>query len=192
LRNSISYACSKLKIDKPYHQQEVSLLAYLRGHDLIVALPTSAGKSLIFEAAPFCWDYLLKIAEDGQNDSPTEIPERHTALVVSPLKSLMNSQVSDLTDKGISAAALLKESTSEIYDNIASGKYSIIFASPEILQKKGPSLLSNPVFRERICGIFVDEVHVVKQWYVLCTIFTLQKQCFRIKHYSRHHLVLDL
>ena len=41
LRESISYACKRLGIDKPYQQQEIALLSFLKGHDLIVALPTS-------------------------------------------------------------------------------------------------------------------------------------------------------
>ena len=111
----------------------------------------------------FCLDYLSTIADNGQDDG-NNVEDTHTVLVVSPLKSLMKSQVADLLEKGVSAVALLKETTADVYDNIEKGDFSVVFASPEILQKKGPLLLSNPEFRLRICGIFVDEVHIVKQW----------------------------
>ena len=86
--------------------------------------------------------------------------KQDTALLVSPLKLLMKSQVADLSKLvGGGRVDLLKETTVEGYNNIEKGDYSIVFANPEILQEKKPSLLSNSVFCRRICGIFIGEVH---------------------------------
>ena len=50
------------------------------GQDVFVNLPTGFGKSVIFQAAPFCWDFLRQI----QAGSPSSI-----AIVISPLSALI-------------------------------------------------------------------------------------------------------
>ena len=64
--------------------QKEALKNILSGKDTFVCLPTGHGKSIIFECLPLCHDYL---SEPGPSSS---------VLVVSPLISLMTSQVDDL------------------------------------------------------------------------------------------------
>ena len=66
------------------------------GQDVFVNLPTGFGKSVIFQAAPFCWDFLRQI----QAGSPSSI-----AIVIS---ALMKDQLNSLSTRGIQAAYLTK------------------------------------------------------------------------------------
>ena len=49
---------------------------------------------------------------------------------------------------------------------IATGQVSIVYGSPETLvgNAKWRNILQNDVFRRRLVGLAVDEVHTVVQW----------------------------
>jgi superfamily II DNA helicase RecQ len=51
LDDSIKYAASKLQITDVKENQKVALTSFLKGHDVIVVLPTGMGKSFILKAA---------------------------------------------------------------------------------------------------------------------------------------------
>ena len=72
--------------------QRKTIEAYLSGRDVFVYAPTGAGKSLTFELAPYTFDRLF--GEDCDA----------IVLVIVPLISLMNDQVSDLNSRGIRAS----------------------------------------------------------------------------------------
>ena len=72
--------------------QRKTIEAYLSGRDVFVYAPTGAGKSLTFELAPCTFDRLF--GEDCDA----------IVLVIVPLISLMNDQVSDLNSRGIRAS----------------------------------------------------------------------------------------
>ena len=72
--------------------QRKTIEAYLSGRDVFVYAPTGAGKSLIFELAPYTFDRLFGEDYDA------------IVLVIVPLISLMKDQVSDLNFRGIRAS----------------------------------------------------------------------------------------
>lgn len=125
-------------------QREI-INALLEGRDSICVMPTGQGKSVCYQIPAL----LLQ----------------GTALVVSPLISLMKDQVAALTRMGI-PAAYLNSSMSfsqqrRTMHEIASGRYKLIYVSPE--------RLSEPQFLQfcttiRISMIAVDEAHCVSQW----------------------------
>lgn len=121
--------------------------ALLSGKDSLVILPTGGGKSLCFQ--------LPAILQTG------------LTIVVSPLVALMENQVNQLKQLGLSGALLHGElSRSErkrTLQAIAQQKLSLLYLSPE-------TLLSPPVWQIisqpeiKITGIVLDEVHCLTQW----------------------------
>ena len=117
----------------------------LRGKDVLCVMPTGAGKSLCYQ---------LPAAIRGG-----------LTLVVSPLISLMEDQVQQLRDEGISAA-LLNSSLSpalrrQTMDELNAGFQGLLYVAPE--------RFSAPDFREMIArfkpALFViDEAHCISQW----------------------------
>ena len=69
--------------------QRKTIEAYLSRRDVFVCAPTGAGKSLTFELAPYTFDRLF--GEDCDA----------IVLVIVPLISFVNDQVSDLNSRGI-------------------------------------------------------------------------------------------
>jgi superfamily II DNA/RNA helicase len=77
LRESIAFAANKFGF-KPKEIQEQALLAFLRGRDLLLVLPTGSGKSFIFQGAPFCFDYLHSL---DKHSGESEMSHHNVALV---------------------------------------------------------------------------------------------------------------
>ena len=78
----------------------------------------------------------------------------------------VHHQVLQLKYHNIQAACLTKETPPATKTAIARGQYSVVFASPEALARSGRALLATDVYRQNLCGIFVDESQCIKQWLV--------------------------
>jgi len=126
------------------HQYEI-IKRTLEGHDSIVLMPTGGGKSICFQ--------LPSLLMEG------------TALVISPLISLMKDQVESLRSNGILAAYF---NSSQNYNEqhkvksaLKSGKLKILYVSPEkVLSSRIDALLENA----KISLVAIDEAHCISQW----------------------------
>ena len=138
-------ALAKLGIANLRPQQEAPMEAILDGKDVIVLMPTSGGKSLLYQ---------LPAVIDG---------EGKLTLVLSPLKALQLDQVKALCSKGIRAAVLNSDlSPSEhhavLADMTAHG--GLLYLAPEQLQNPAVVKALHSADLRRIA---VDEAHILPQ-----------------------------
>jgi ATP-dependent DNA helicase RecQ len=118
--------------------------AILEGHDCIAVMPTGAGKSLTFQV-------------------PAKILPG-TALVISPLISLMKDQVDALEAVGFRATAInstlgLAERRRRI-EAARAGEHELVFLAPEALD----GALRREVREWPLSLIVVDEAHCISHW----------------------------
>ena len=129
----------------------------------MVILPTGHGKSVIYWSAPFLNDYNLHLGQCGC-DSFDHVEHKSIAIVVSPLIALMKDQVAALRREGVKAVYIGKTSVDD-EKQLKEGQFSLVFCSPEgILSDRGTALLSSPIYRNHVCGVFVDEGHCIAKW----------------------------
>ena len=124
--------------------QEEIIRNIMSGNDTLVLMPTGGGKSICYQ--------IPALAMEG------------TAIVVSPLISLMKDQVETLRANGIEAAALNSENGSEadtiIRRKCMSGDMKLLYISPEKLLAEIPYLISHI----RISLFAIDEAHCISHW----------------------------
>lgn len=115
------------------------------GHDTLGILPTGGGKSITFQVPG--------LALEG------------TAIVVTPLISLMKDQVDNLRKRRIQATFLhsgmsLREKNLA-YERLFNNKAKFLYVSPERL---GSDSFLREISRLRVNLIVVDEAHCISQW----------------------------
>ena len=124
--------------------QEKIINTVLSGRDCIGVMPTGAGKSLTFQ-----------------------IPARilpGTALVISPLISLMKDQVDALTGNGFQATVINSTLDAELRRDrmrrLRDGEYELVYVAPEGLEGS----LRRFIAGVQVSLVVVDEAHCISEW----------------------------
>ena len=125
--------------------QEEIIRSICRGKDTLGLMPTGGGKSITFQVSALTMEGVC--------------------LVVTPLIALMQDQVENLREVGISAttvhAGMSHHEIQQKLSSCISGNCKFLYVSPE--------RLTSPFFREKIqsmslCLLVVDEAHCISQW----------------------------
>ena len=125
--------------------QEAVCEAAVAGLDVLLVMPTGAGKSLCYQ--------LPALARGG------------TALVISPLIALMDDQAAKLSALGLNVArihsGLPREAAREACRAYLDGTLDFLFIAPERLRVPGfPEMLA----KRKPGLIAIDEAHCISQW----------------------------
>ena len=125
--------------------QEDVCRAATEGRDLLLVMPTGAGKSLCYQ--------LPAIARGG------------TALVISPLIALMDDQAAKLSALGLRVgrihSGLSREDSRQACRDYLDGTLQFLFIAPERLRVPGfPQMLA----KRKPALIAIDEAHCISQW----------------------------
>lgn len=125
--------------------QEAACRAAIAGKDVLLVMPTGAGKSLCYQ--------LPAIARGG------------TTLVVSPLIALMDDQATRLTAQGFSVArihsGLDRAVSRQACVDYLKGDLQFLFIAPERLRVPG---FIDMLGRRKPSLIAIDEAHCISQW----------------------------
>ena len=87
LHIAILEAIQKIGYDRPSENQALAINHFVRGNDVFISLPTGSGKSLCYASIPGVFDSLKRRANIASD-------HHSIAIIVSPLSSLMQDQVS--------------------------------------------------------------------------------------------------
>ena len=125
--------------------QESVCRAATEGRDVLLVMPTGAGKSLCYQ--------LPAIARGG------------TALVISPLIALMDDQAAKLEHLGLRVArihsGLSRDEARQACRDYLDGTLNFLFIAPERLRVPGfPDMLA----RKKPALIAIDEAHCISAW----------------------------
>ncbi len=131
--------------DRLWPAQKKAITYILEGKDVITLLPTGGGKSVCFQVPA--------IMQEG------------ICLVVSPLISLMQDQVSGLKKRGVKAmmlsGAIPFQKLNAKLDNCLYGGYKFLYLSPERLQHE---LVQQRLQQMNINLVAIDEAHCISEW----------------------------
>src|SRR5882757_396024 len=126
------------------NQEEVCRAAIV-GRDVLLVMPTGAGKSLCYQ--------LPAVARGG------------TALVVSPLIALMEDQAAKLAARGLQVArihsGLDRQSSRQACIDYLNGTLQFLFIAPERLRVPG---FAEMLGKRKPSLIAIDEAHCISQW----------------------------
>ncbi|MBI3555965.1 MAG: ATP-dependent DNA helicase RecQ [Deltaproteobacteria bacterium] len=128
---------------RPY-QEEVCRTA-ATGKDLLLVMPTGAGKSLCYQIPG--------------------LARQDTTLVISPLLALIEDQVAKLREKGFKAERIHsgrnREDSRQVCTEYLKGELDFLFIAPERLAVPG---FLEMLARRKPALIAVDEAHCISQW----------------------------
>src|ERR1700735_2439235 len=125
--------------------QEAVCRAATDGRDVLLVMPTGAGKSLCSQ--------------------PPAIARGGTALVISPLIALMDDQAAKLTVAGLKVArihsGLSREDARQACRNYLDGTLQFLFIAPERMRVPGfPEMLA----KRKPALVAIDEAHCISAW----------------------------
>ncbi|KAJ4817025.1 ATP-dependent DNA helicase recQ [Rhynchospora pubera] len=144
---------------RPYQKEVIEKV--LQGRDCLVVMATGSGKSLCYQIPP--------------------LVVRKTAVVVSPLLSLMQDQVMSLQQRGIKAEYLGSTQTNKtVLSDAEKGAFDILYMTPEKACSLSQRFWVN-LLEAGICSLAVDEAHCISEW----------GHDFR-KEYKQLHLLRDV
>ena len=125
--------------------QEEIIENILNKKDTLGVMPTGGGKSICYQIPALVFDGIT--------------------LVISPLISLMQDQVTALNTLGIPSvyinSSLSQKESNEIFKNIYADQYKIVYVAPERLENE---YFVEQIKAKHISQIAVDEAHCISQW----------------------------
>lgn len=125
--------------------QEETTQAILDGEDVLAIMPTGSGKSICYQVPAMLLPGIT--------------------IVISPLISLMQDQVTALNAAGIHAgyinSSLTEAQISKVYTRAMEGTYKILYVAPERLESYE---FTDFARRVDISMVTVDEAHCISQW----------------------------
>lgn len=125
--------------------QDDVIKSVLAGNETLVLFPTGGGKSLCYQV-------------------PATVFEGLT-LVISPLVALMQDQVKQLNDRGVSAtfinSSIPKYEVEQRLVNARNGMYKLLYCAPERLNTH---LFQAELDRLNIDLVAIDEAHCISEW----------------------------
>ena len=129
--------CDKWHISemKEFQREAIKNVVFSR-RDILLCMPTGSGKSLCFEALPTAMSKVELAARHARRHTTTRVtasgtaekrqlrdfPRNPVVLVVSPLVSLIKSQVTHLKSLGMSAVDLCSEDVVDAASVLQSGE----------------------------------------------------------------------
>lgn len=132
--------CAALHIDALRPFQKQTLDALIDGRDVLILMPTSAGKSVVFQGFAIETEKLV--------------------LVIEPHLALELDQVAGLMAKAIPAACLNSlqsaKEQQQVLADIERSKLRLLYLTPEMLQNK---TVQQALLAADIAGVMVDEAH---------------------------------
>ncbi|RHV71923.1 hypothetical protein DXB06_12865 [Butyricicoccus sp. OF13-6] len=143
-KECLAEALQKLGIANLRPQQEAPMEAILNNEDVIVLMPTSGGKSLLYQL-------------------PAVIEHGSLTLVISPLKALQLDQVDALRSKGIRAAVLNSDLSAAEHSSVLEDmtrRGGLLYLAPEQLQNMA---VADALRTANLTRIAVDEAHTLPQ-----------------------------
>ncbi|KAM0789368.1 hypothetical protein ACM66B_000198 [Microbotryomycetes sp. NB124-2] len=148
------------------HSQEAAINAVLDGRDAMCCLPTGGGKSLLYQI-------------------PAILSDTSTVIVITPLLSLMQDQVQNLTSVGVACEQIhgstpqdearsimkrmvgqeAKASSSKLQAGAPSGRPKLVYVTPERIDKSKTfmSTLQKMYDNGSLQRFVIDESHCVSQ-----------------------------
>jgi len=151
IRDAVETCISR--VDSSYSAKPKQLEAIeniLKGHDTLAILPTSYGKSMIYQLLPAVCKLL-----PGQ-------PDQAIIVVLSPLKALIQNQIEEanIYPKALNLNACSLDGS---YQQICSGRFNLIVDTPEawLNGSRWKDVLSSPHFRKNVKCFVIDEAHKV-------------------------------
>ena len=134
-----------------------------RGNDVFAWFPTGYGKSVCYQFLPFLFDHKL-----SRTSSPAL---EQSAVIISPLVSLMVDQVSSLQDRHVAAGILSgskgvdKKLLASVKD-VSEGCYRLLYCAPEAIlgSEQWKELLLLPPLSRSVVAVAVHEAHCVYKW----------------------------
>ncbi|KAG0610627.1 hypothetical protein M758_7G079400 [Ceratodon purpureus] len=127
---------------RPFQKEVVAQI--LKGKDCLVIMATGSGKSICYQLPPLI--------------------TKKTAIIISPLISLMQDQVMGLQQRGIRAEYMGSSQTDRTVNARAeNGEYDVLYMTPERACSISQSFWT-ALLRRGVSLLAVDEAHCVSEW----------------------------
>ena len=149
---AVEQSLRDLELDFKLRPKQIEAVESIyRSKDTLVLLPTSSGKTLIFQILPSLFANIHATDHCSYSQHPIII-------IVSPLLALMQDQL--ISCERLKIPALKLDSSNISLKSVREGNFNILLSSPEFwLSTSAKKLLCSPIYKKNVFCIVVDECH---------------------------------